>query len=199
MGWVVPTTTSAQNSRNEKMSRVGKMPIPIPTGVNVDISDGMISVKGPKGTLSQPVPDGISVRNEDGTLLVERASDERGLRSLHGLIRTLVNNMVMGVTVGFEKRLDIVGTGYRAQAAGNGLTISVGYSHPVVFEPPQGINLAMESPTRVVVSGIDKQAVGEIAAQIRRIRPPEPYKGKGIRYQGEVVRRKAGKAGSKKR
>lgn len=181
------------------MSRVGKMPIPIPTGVNVDISDGMISVNGPKGALSQPVPDGISVRTEDSTLLVERASDERGLRSLHGLIRTLVNNMVVGVTAGFEKRLDIVGTGYRAQAAGTGLTISVGYSHPVVFEPPEGINLAMESPTRVVVSGIDKQAVGEIAAQIRRIRPPEPYKGKGIRYQGEVVRRKAGKAGTKKR
>lgn len=181
------------------MSRVGKTPIPVPTEVNVEISDGMISVKGPRGTLSQPVPDGISVRTADSTLVVERASDERSLRSLHGLIRTLVNNMVVGVTAGFEKRLDIVGTGYRAQAAGNGLTISVGYSHPVVFEPPLGVNLAMESPTRVVVSGIDKQAVGEIAAQIRRIRPPEPYKGKGIRYQGEVVRRKAGKAGSKKR
>jgi large subunit ribosomal protein L6 len=156
-------------------------------------------VKGPKGTLSQPVPEGISVRVEEGTLLVERASDDRLLRSLHGLIRTLINNMVVGVTAGFEKRLDIVGTGYRAQAAANGLSISVGYSHPVVFEPPQGISLALESPTRLVVSGIDKQAVGEIAAQIRRIRPPEPYKGKGIRYQGEVVRRKAGKAGSKKR
>jgi large subunit ribosomal protein L6 len=175
------------------------MPISVPTGVNVDIADGLISVKGPKGTLSQPVPEGISVRVEEGTLLVERASDDRLLRSLHGLIRTLINNMVVGVTAGFEKRLDIVGTGYRAQAAANGLSISVGYSHPVVFEPPQGISLALESPTRLVVSGIDKQAVGEIAAQIRRIRPPEPYKGKGIRYQGEVVRRKAGKAGSKKR
>jgi large subunit ribosomal protein L6 len=181
------------------MSRVGKMPIAIPTGVNVDIADGLITVKGPKGTLAQPVPDGITVRPEGSTLLVERASDERSLRSLHGLIRTLVNNMVVGVTTGFEKRLDIVGTGYRAAAAGQGLSISVGYSHPVVFEPPEGINLAMESPTRVLVSGIDKQAVGEIAAQIRRIRPPEPYKGKGIRYMGEVVRRKAGKAGSKKR
>jgi large subunit ribosomal protein L6 len=181
------------------MSRVGKMPIPVPIGVNVDITDGMINVKGPKGALSQPVPDGITVRAEDGTLFVERASDERNLRSLHGLIRTLVSNMVVGVTTGFEKRLDIVGTGYRAQAAGKGLTISVGYSHPVVFEPPDGIDLAMESPTRVLVAGIDKQAVGEIAAQIRRIRPPEPYKGKGIRYMGEVVRRKAGKAGSKKR
>jgi large subunit ribosomal protein L6 len=181
------------------MSRVGRAPISVPTGVNIDIVDGLVTVKGPKGTLSQPVPDGITVSVQDGTLSVERASDERLLRSLHGLIRTLVNNMVVGVTTGFEKRLDIVGTGYRAQAAGKGLTISVGYSHPVVFEPPEGINLAMESPTRVVVSGIDKQAVGEIAAQIRRIRPPEPYKGKGIRYQGEVVRRKAGKAGSKKR
>jgi large subunit ribosomal protein L6 len=181
------------------MSRVGKMPIPVPTGVNVDIADGLITVKGPKGTLSQPVPDGISVRPEDGILVVERASDDRLLRSLHGLIRTLVNNMVIGVTTGFEKRLDIVGTGYRAAAAGTGLSISVGYSHPVVFDAPSGINLAMESPTRVLISGIDKQAVGEIAAQIRRIRPPEPYKGKGIRYMGEVVRRKAGKAGSKKR
>jgi large subunit ribosomal protein L6 len=175
------------------------MPITVPTGVNVDIADGLITVKGPKGTLSQPVPDGITVRPEEGMLVVERASDDRLLRSLHGLIRTLVNNMVVGVTTGFEKRLDIVGTGYRAAAAGTGLSISVGYSHPVVFEPPDGINLAMESPTRVLVSGIDKQAVGEIAAQIRRIRPPEPYKGKGIRYMGEVVRRKAGKAGSKKR
>ncbi len=181
------------------MSRVGRMPVAVPSGVNIAIADGMIGVNGPKGNLSQSVPDGITIRAEDSTLVVERASDERGLRSLHGLIRTLVNNMVVGVTTGFEKRLDIVGTGYRAQAAGQGLTISVGYSHPVVFEPPDGISLAMETPTRVLVSGIDKQAVGEIAAQIRRIRPPEPYKGKGIRYMGEVVRRKAGKAGSKKR
>ena len=181
------------------MSRVGRMPIPIPTGVNVDIAGGLVTVNGPKGMLAQPVPEGITVQQEDSTLVVERASDDRLLRSLHGLIRTLVNNMVVGVTNGFEKRLDIVGTGYRAAAAGTGLTISVGYSHPVVFEAPEGVNLAMESPTRVLVSGIDKQAVGEIAAQIRRIRPPEPYKGKGIRYMGEVVRRKAGKAGSKKR
>ncbi len=181
------------------MSRIGRMPIPVPTGVNIDIADGLVSVKGPKGALSQPVPEGITFKQEDSTLTVERASDERNQRSLHGLMRTLVNNMVIGVTTGFEKRLDIVGTGYRAQQAGGGLSISVGYSHPVVFEPPVGINLLMESPTRVVVSGIDKQAVGEIAAQIRRIRKPEPYKGKGIRYMGEVVRRKAGKAGSKKR
>ena len=181
------------------MSRIGRMPISVPTGVNVDIADGLVTVKGPKGTLSQPLLDGITIRSEDASLIVERASEERTLRSLHGLVRTLVNNMVIGVTTGFEKRLDIVGTGYRAQAAGNGLSIAVGYSHPVVFEPPAGIELAMESPTRVLVKGIDKQAVGEIAAQIRRIRPPEPYKGKGIRYMGEVVRRKAGKAGSKKR
>src|SRR6266568_4510040 len=131
------------------MSRVGRMPIAIPTGVNIDIDDGLVSVKGPKGALAQPVPDGITVRAEDSTIIVERASDERSLRSLHGLIRTLVNNMVVGVTTGFEKRLDIVGTGYRAQAAGRGLSIAVGYSHPVVFEPPDGIDLAMESPTRV--------------------------------------------------
>jgi len=175
------------------------MPISVPAGVTVDISDGLVTVNGPKGTLSQPIPDGITFQREDATLTVGRASDERTQRSLHGLMRTLVNNMVLGVTTGFEKRLDIVGTGYRAQQAGSALSISVGYSHPVVFEPPEGVSLAMETPTRVVVSGIDKQAVGEIAAQIRRIRKPEPYKGKGIRYMGEAVRRKAGKAGSKKR
>jgi large subunit ribosomal protein L6 len=164
----------------------------------VQIADEAVTISGPKGKLSQSVPEGITVRTEDNTLHVERESDDRRLRSLHGLTRTLVNNMVVGVTSGFEKRLEIVGTGYRAQASGRGLSISVGYSHPVVFEPPEGITLAMEGP-RVVVGGIDKQAVGEVAARIRRIRPPEPYKGKGIRYQGEVVRRKAGKAGSKKR
>lgn len=180
------------------MSRVGRTPIALPGGVTVEINDGLVTVNGPKGRLSQPVPGGISVRQEDDHLVVERESDERDHRSLHGLMRTLVNNMVIGVTQGFEKRLEIVGTGYRAQPSGQGLTISVGYSHPVVFNAPEGITLAMDGP-RVVVSGIDKQLVGEIAAQIRRIRPPEPYKGKGIRYQGEFVRRKAGKAGSKKR
>jgi large subunit ribosomal protein L6 len=170
----------------------------VPAGVKVQIAEDAVTVTGPRGELSQSVPAGITVRSDDSVLLVERESDDRRLRSLHGLTRTLVNNMVVGVTSGFEKRLEIVGTGYRAQASGRGLSISVGYSHPVLFEPPEGITLAMEGP-RVVVGGIDKQAVGEVAARIRRIRPPEPYKGKGIRYQGEVVRRKAGKAGSKKR
>lgn len=180
------------------MSRIGRAPIPLPAGVNVEIADDLVTVNGPKGRLSQPVPTGITIRQEDDQVIVERASDERTQRSLHGLLRTLVNNMVIGVTQGFEKRLEIVGTGYRAQPSGQGLSIAVGYSHPVVFTPPEGITLGMDGP-RVVVSGIDKQLVGEIAARIRRIRPPEPYKGKGIRYQGEYVRRKAGKAGSKKR
>jgi large subunit ribosomal protein L6 len=162
------------------------------------MTDGSVTVTGSKGTMSFQVPSGIDVKEEGPELIVERASDERTLRSLHGLTRTLVNNMVVGVSAGFEKRLEIIGTGYRAQQAGKGLSIAVGYSHPVVFMPPEGITLSLDGP-RVVVSGADKQQVGEIAAQIRRIRPPEPYKGKGIRYQGEVVRRKAGKAGGKKR
>jgi large subunit ribosomal protein L6 len=174
------------------------MPIPIPSGVKVDVSDATVTATGSKGTLTVPVPEGIGLKQDGQELLVERASDERTLRSLHGLTRTLVNNAVVGVSAGFEKRLEIVGTGYRAQQAGKALSIAVGYSHPVVFNPPEGITLTMDGP-RVVVAGADKQQVGEIAAQIRRIRPPEPYKGKGIRYQGEVVRRKAGKAGGKKR
>jgi large subunit ribosomal protein L6 len=174
------------------------MPIAVPNGVKIAVEDGLVTVTGPKGKLSQPIPAGITVRQEEAELLVERASDERTLRSLHGLVRTLVNNMVVGTSQGFEKRLEIIGTGYRAQQAGQALSISVGFSHPVVFNPPEGITLTVDGP-RVVVAGYDKQVVGEIAAQIRRIRPPEPYKGKGIRYQGEVVRRKAGKAGGKKR
>jgi large subunit ribosomal protein L6 len=180
------------------MSRIGRAPIPLPSGVTYALENGLITIKGPKGTLSQPLLDGITVHQEGQELLVERASDDRILRSLHGLLRTLVNNMVVGVTQGFEKRLQIVGTGYRAQQAGQGLSISVGFSHPVNFPAPPGITLTVEGP-RVIVGGIDKQQVGEIAAQIRRIRPPEPYKGKGIRYDGEQVRRKAGKAGGKKR
>jgi len=180
------------------MSRIGRAPIQVPNSVNVTLNGDAVSVKGPKGQMAHEVPPGITVRQEGTELLVERESDNRTHRSLHGLTRTLVNNMVVGVSDGFEKRLEIIGTGYRAQQSGNGLSISVGYSHPVVFMPPDGITLAMDGP-RVVVSGIDKQLVGEIAAKIRRIRPPEPYKGKGIRYMGEQVRRKAGKAGSKKR
>ena len=180
------------------MSRIGRMPIAVPTGVTVDITEGLVTVTGPKGQLSQPISDGISIRREDEQLLVERQSDNRIQRSLHGLMRTLVNNMVVGVSQGFEKRLEIVGTGYRAQATGDSFTIAVGFSHPVVFQAPSGVEFSMDGP-RMVISGIDKQVVGELAAQIRRIRPPEPYKGKGIRYQGEHVRRKAGKVGSKKR
>ena len=180
------------------MSRIGRTPIPLPSGVTLEEVDRLITVTGPRGKLQHPLASGMSVRREGDSLAVERASESRTDRSLHGLTRTLINNMVVGVTQGFEKRLEIIGTGYRAQPAGAGLSISVGYSHPVVFNPPPGINLGMDGP-RVVVSGIDKQAVGEVAAQIRRIRPPEPYKGKGIRYMGETVRRKAGKAGGKKR
>ncbi len=180
------------------MSRIGRMPIPVPTGVKIDMNDGAVKVTGSKGTLSFTIPSGIEVKQDGQELIVERASDDRIQRSLHGLTRTLVNNMVVGVSTGFEKRLEIIGTGYRAQQAGQAISIAVGYSHPVVFMPPDGITLTVEGP-RVVVAGFDKQQVGEIAAQIRRIRPPEPYKGKGIRYQGEVVRRKAGKAGGKKR
>jgi large subunit ribosomal protein L6 len=174
------------------------MPIPLPTGVKIQMTNGSVKVSGSKGDMSFQIPQGIDVKQEGQELIVERASDERTLRSLHGLTRTLVNNMVVGVSAGFEKRLEIIGTGYRATQAGKGISIAVGYSHPVVFVPPDGITLTVEGP-RVVVAGADKQQVGEIAAQIRRIRPPEPYKGKGIRYQGEVVRRKAGKAGGKKR
>ncbi len=180
------------------MSRIGRMPIPVPSGVKVEMNDGAVKVTGSKGTMSVTVPTGIEVKQEGSELVVERASDERTLRSLHGLTRTLVNNMVVGVSTGFEKRLEIIGTGYRAQQAGKGINISVGFSHPVLFMPPEGITLTVDGP-RVIVAGADKQQVGEVAAQIRRIRPPEPYKGKGIRYQGEVVRRKAGKAGGKKR
>lgn len=174
------------------------MPISVPSTVNVEVTDSWVTVSGPRGALSHSLPDGIRVRREEDWLIVERRSEERQHRSLHGLTRSLVNNMVMGVTEGFEKRLEIVGVGYRALPTDKGLTISVGYSHPVVFDAPEGVALSVEGP-RVIVSGNDKQLVGEIAARIRRIRPPEPYKGKGIRYLGEAVRRKVGKAGAKKR
>ena len=180
------------------MSRVGRMPIPVPAGVEVQLEGADVRVSGPRGKLSYTVPEGISVRREEDQLVVERASDHRLHRSLHGLARTLINNTVLGVSQGFQKRLEIIGTGYRALAVENGLTISVGFSHPVVVRPPEGIELSMDGP-RMVISGSDKQLVGETAAKIRRIRPPEPYKGKGIRYEGEYVRRKAGKVGSKKR
>src|SRR2546425_5655231 len=170
------------------MSRVGRSPIPLPSGVEVDIQGKRVSVKGPKGTLVRELPGEITVRRDDGALLVERPNDERHNRALHGLARSLVNNMVLGVTEGFVKELEIVGVGYRATPQGpNRIELAVGYSHPVFVDAPEGITFEVPQPTRVRVAGIDKEAVGQIAADIRKIRKPEPYKGKGIRYAGEHV------------
>jgi large subunit ribosomal protein L6 len=178
------------------VSRIGKMPIPVPAGVQVEVDGPEVVVTGPKGTLRQRLVGGITVeKDDDGGLAVRRPDDERDSRALHGLTRTLVANMVTGVTQGFEKRLEIVGVGYRVQAKGSNLEFALGYSHPITVEPPEGVTFAVESPTRFSVAGIDKQKVGETAANIRKLRKPEPYKGKGIRYAGEHVRRKAGKAG----
>ncbi len=178
------------------MSRIGKLPVPVPAGVDVTISGALVTVKGPKGSLEHTVPAPIQVaREEDGALAVTRPDDERASRALHGLTRTLLANIVTGVTEGYEKKLEIVGTGYRVAAKGSDLEFALGFSHPVVVTPPAGISFAVESPTKFSVSGIDKQQVGEVAANIRKIRKPEPYKGKGVRYAGENVRRKAGKAG----
>ena len=178
------------------MSRIGRLPITIPAGVDVTIDGAEVTVKGPKGTLSHKVAAPIAVeRADDGTLAVTRPDDERTSRSLHGLTRTLVANMVAGVTEGYTKKLEIVGTGYRVVAKGTDLEFALGYSHPVLIPAPQGITFAVETPTRFSVSGIDKQQVGEVAANLRKLRKPDPYKGKGVRYEGEVIRRKAGKAG----
>jgi large subunit ribosomal protein L6 len=177
------------------VSRIGRAPIPVPDGVDVSLSDGHVKVSGPNGTLERDLPPDITVRRDDGALVVERPDDERAHRALHGLTRSLVNNMVVGVTQGFQKDLEIVGVGYRAVAQGDTrIDLAVGFSHPVVVEAPPGITFVVPAPTRISVKGIDKQAVGQVAADIRAIRKPEPYKGKGIRYAGEVVRRKAGKA-----
>jgi large subunit ribosomal protein L6 len=181
------------------MSRIGRLPIPVPANVQVEISAERVRVKGPKGELERALPPGISVVREDGVLRVQRASDAAQHRALHGLMRTLIANMVVGVSEGFQKRLEIHGTGYRAQQLQSAIVLQVGYSHPIEFSPPPGIQLSVEPGNRIVVSGADKELVGEIAARIRRLRPPEPYKGKGIRYAGENVRRKAGKAAGKKR
>jgi len=178
------------------MSRIGRSPISVPTGVEVDIKGPEVVVKGPKGSLQHTVASPITLsRAEDGTLLVVRPDDERASKELHGLTRTLVANMVTGVTDGFRKNLEIVGVGYRVVAKGPALEFSLGFSHPVVIEPPEGITFQVETPTRFNVQGIDKQQVGEVAANLRKLRKPDPYKGKGVRYQGEVVRRKVGKAG----
>ncbi len=175
------------------MSRIGKLPIGIPGGVELKIEDGLVSIKGPKGELSQKVDPGMVLEQEDGTLHVKRPNDQRKWRSLHGLTRTLINNMVVGVTEGYSKSLEIEGVGYRVEKKGKGIQILVGYSHPIYFVPPDGINLDVPAATKIVVSGINKVLVGQVAAKIRSFRPPEPYKGKGIRYEGEEIRRKAGK------
>jgi len=178
------------------MSRVGRSPISVPAGVTVEVEDGTIAVSGPKGKLSRPVPPDMALRRDGDLLLVERPSDEPHHRALHGLTRALVANMVAGVSDGFERVLEIEGTGYRAEDDGGTLVLNVGYSHPVRMRPPVGITFAVEERgKRVVVRGIDKETVGQVAVNIRQVRPPEPYKGKGIRYAGEHIRRKAGKAG----
>ncbi|MGH3694742.1 MAG: 50S ribosomal protein L6 [Pseudonocardiaceae bacterium] len=178
------------------MSRIGKQPITVPPGVEVVIDGRTVRVKGPKGTLLHTVPEPIIVeQSPEGTLLVQRPDDERRSKALHGLSRTLVNNMVLGVSQGYEKRMEIHGVGYRVVAKGSDLEFSLGYSHPVPVTAPEGISFTVESPTRFSVSGIDKQAVGEVAATIRKLRRPDPYKGKGVRYAGEKVRRKVGKTG----
>ena len=177
------------------MSRIGRLPVPVPSGVDVNIDGQSVTVKGPKGTLSHVLAEPITITREDGVLQVNRPDDERMSKSLHGLSRTLVNNMVVGVTDGYVKSLEIVGTGYRVQSRGNDLEFALGFSHAVHVVAPSGITFRVESPTRFSVEGIDKQQVGEVAAKIRKLRKPDPYKGKGVRYQGEVVRRKAGKTG----
>ena len=179
------------------MSRIGKRPIPVPGKVTVTIDGQAITVKGPKGELSRVLPTGVVVNQEGDIILVEREDESRKARERHGLCRTLIANMIEGVASGFQKRLEIQGVGYRAQVQGRTLNMSLGYSHPVVFEPPEGIQFAVESNTNVIVSGIDKEVVGNVAAKIRAARPPEPYKGKGVRYAVERIRRKAGKAGKK--
>ena len=178
------------------MSRIGRVPVPVPPGVDVTIVGSTVTVKGPKGSLTHTVAAPIAVaRDDNGALVVTRPNDERMSRSLHGLTRTLLANLVTGVTEGYVKKLEIVGTGYRVMAKGDSLEFALGFSHPVNVSPPAGISFTVESPTKLSVSGIDKQQVGEVAANIRKIRKPEPYKGKGVRYAGEVVRRKVGKAG----
>ena len=178
------------------MSRIGRMPVVVPSGVEVAVDGPLVTVKGPKGTLSHTVVTPITVEKNDGVLTVTRPDDERDSRARHGLTRTLVNNMVVGVTEGYEKKLEIVGVGYRVLSKGpTQLEFQLGYSHPITFNAPEGITFTVENPTHLGVEGIDKQLVGEVAANIRKLRKPEPYKGKGVRYAGEHIRRKVGKAG----
>ncbi|ALO66019.1 50S ribosomal protein L6 [Arthrobacter alpinus] len=177
------------------MSRIGRLPISVPAGVEVKIADSLVSVKGPKGTLELNVSSPITASIDENIITVSRPNDERTSRSLHGLTRTLIDNLIIGVTAGYEKKLEIVGTGYRVVAKGKDLEFALGFSHPVLIEAPEGITLTVESPTKLSVSGISKQQVGEVAANIRKLRKPDPYKGKGVRYAGEIIRRKVGKAG----
>ncbi len=179
------------------MSRIGKQPIPVPAGVEIQIEGNKIRVKGPKGLLEKEMHRDMIIKHEDGQILVERPSDNKMHRSLHGLTRTLVNNMVVGVTNGFQKNLELVGVGYRASKQGKKLVLAVGYSHPVEIEPDEGLEIDVPTPTKINVKGVDKEKVGDLAAAIREVREPEPYKGKGIRYEGEHIRRKVGKAGAK--
>ena len=179
------------------MSRIGKMPITVPAGVTVTIEDNHVNVKGPKGELTRQINKNMKLTMDNGVITVERPDDEKESRSLHGLSRTLINNMIIGVTQGFSKTLEINGVGYRAAKQGQNITFTLGFSHPVVKEPPAGITFEVPAPNKIVVSGADKEVVGAVAADIRTLRPPEPYKGKGIRYEGEHVRRKIGKAGAK--
>ena len=180
------------------MSRIGKLPVKIEAGVTITVDDSnVVTVKGPKGTLSQQMHPDMQIEQDNGVLTVKRPSDDKAHRALHGLTRSLIHNMVVGVTTGFEKKLEIVGTGYRAQLQGKDLVLNMGYSQPVEFQPIEGITFEVPTPNKISVKGIDKQVVGQIAANIREVRPPEPYKGKGIRYEGETVLRKEGKAGKK--
>ncbi|HEX8275545.1 MAG TPA: 50S ribosomal protein L6 [Longimicrobiaceae bacterium] len=179
------------------MSRIGRRPIPVPAGVDVVLDGSSIRVKGPRGELSRTLNDKVAIRREGDEIVVERPSDSPEHRSLHGLTRTLVANMIDGVTTGFKKTLEIVGVGYRAENKPFGLTLALGYSHPIDYKAPEGIELRAVNPTTVEVTGANKEVVGQVAAEIRSLRPPEPYKGKGVKYQGEVIRRKAGKAGGK--
>ena len=179
------------------MSRIGKHPITVPAGVTVKVEDNFVSVKGPKGELSRQISKILKIEQKDGVITVTRPNDERESRSLHGLSRTLINNMIVGVTDGFSKTLEIQGVGYRAAMKGKAINFTLGFSHPVVMEPPAGITFEVPSPSSIVVSGINKETVGAVAAEIRTIRPPEPYKGKGVRYAGEYVARKVGKAATK--
>lgn len=180
------------------MSRIGKQPIPVPKGVDVKIEGMKVRVKGPKGELERELHRDMIIKQEEGQLVVERPSDNKLHRSLHGLTRTLLNNMVVGVTAGFQKNLELVGVGYRASKQGNKLVLAVGYSHPVEIEPEKGLEIEVPAPTKISIKGVDKEKVGALAAKVRAVREPEPYKGKGIKYEGERIRRKAGKAGAKR-